>query len=79
MESEYDTKVHENTARRWLLQLGFSRTHHPKGVYFDGHDREDVVAYRQAFLTKMNDLDLKSLTCYGNTPDVAPGEKQESI
>jgi hypothetical protein len=43
-----------NTARRWLLKEGFSYTGHKKDVYFDGHDRPDIVAYRQKeFLPQM--------------------------
>ena len=40
--------------------------HHQKGVYFDGHNRSDVVEYRTSFL---NELDKKSLTCDGNTQE----------
>jgi hypothetical protein len=35
------------TARRWLHKEGFKYIHHRKGLYFDGHDRPDVVEYRQ--------------------------------
>ena len=55
--SEYNTNVHENAARRWPQQLGVYWIHHQKGVYFDGHDWEDVVSYRQDFLRKMNAYD----------------------
>ena len=37
----------ERTARRWLIKLGWRRTVVRKGVYMDGHEREDVVKYRQ--------------------------------
>ena len=36
-----------STARRWLRREGFGYISHKKGLYFDGHDRDDVVAYRQ--------------------------------
>ena len=75
IESEYNTTIHERTARRWLTKLGFARLHHQKGVYFDGHDRDDVVVYRNDFLTTMAELDKKSLTCDGTTPELAAGEK----
>ena len=39
---DYQTKVHEETARRWLDILGFSQVHHRKGMYFNGYDRDDV-------------------------------------
>ena len=35
------------TARRWLHKEGFKYIHHKKDLYFDGHDRPDVVEYRQ--------------------------------
>jgi hypothetical protein len=35
------------TARRWLHREGFRFTEHRKGLYFDGHERPDVVEYRQ--------------------------------
>lgn len=42
------------TARRWLHSEGFKYTTHKKGLYFDGHDRPDVVQYRQnVFLPAM--------------------------
>ena len=31
----------------WLLRLGFHTTKSKKGVYVDGHEREDVIKYRQ--------------------------------
>ena len=36
-----------STARCWLRCEGFQYTGHKKGLYFDGHDRADIVAYRQ--------------------------------
>jgi hypothetical protein len=38
--------ISERTARRWLIKLGWRRTIIRKGVYMDGHEREDVVKYR---------------------------------
>ena len=44
------------TARRWLHREGFKYTAHKKGLYFDGHEREDVVEYRQnVFLPLMQE------------------------
>ena len=71
IQSEYNTTIHESTARRWLDKLGFSRVHHQKGVHFDGHDRDDVISYRNNFLAEW---DKKSLTCTGAIPELAAGE-----
>jgi hypothetical protein len=38
-----------STARRWLHLEGFRYISHKKGLYFDGHDRPDVLAYRQNY------------------------------
>lgn len=39
-------RVRARTARRWLKKIGLVHGRYSKGVYFDGHEREDVVAYR---------------------------------
>lgn len=40
-------KIRVRTARRWLKKLGLSFDTVSKNVYIDGHEREDVVKYRQ--------------------------------
>jgi hypothetical protein len=43
----------------WLCQLGFYLSKSKKGIYVDGHEREDMIAYRQeVFLPMMAKLDL---------------------
>ena len=42
------------TARAWMRQLGFNRKLNTKGVYYDGHERADVLEYRKVYLEKMN-------------------------
>lgn len=74
IKDTYNTSVHNETARTWLHKLGFSQVHHQKGVYFDGHDRDDVVAYRQDFLKQLELLDKKTIKYDGITPDLPPGE-----
>ena len=36
-----------STTYLWLNRLGFYPLESKKGVYVDGHEREDVIAYRQ--------------------------------
>lgn len=36
-----------STARQWLQREGFKFTLHKKAIYYDGHDRSDVVKDRQ--------------------------------
>ena len=54
--------------------LGFKQVNHSKGVYFDGHEREDVVAYRSTFLKTLEDLDLRCIYD-GHTPSLEDDEK----
>jgi hypothetical protein len=48
--------ISSRTARRWLNQLGFSWRDIRKGVFFDGHERDDVVEYRRKFLEDVYDM-----------------------
>ena len=41
------------TARKWLNRLGYKWKEVQKGVFFDGHEREDVIEYRETFLNEM--------------------------
>jgi hypothetical protein len=40
-------RIHVATAQRWMKKLEYRWTKDPKGQFVDGHEREDVVAYRQ--------------------------------
>ena len=44
------------TARKWLMHLGFFFRRDSKNVYYDGHEREDVVQYRNEFVPKLLDV-----------------------
>jgi hypothetical protein len=48
------------TAQRWMHKMGYRWTKQPSGQFVDGHERDDVVAYRQnIFLPAMAELDPK--------------------
>ena len=47
---------------------------HQKGIYFDGHEREDVVEYRRSFVEKLEELDRRC-KYEDHTPMLQPGEK----
>lgn len=36
--------------------MGFKYKQYQKGIYIDGHERDDVVEYRNDFLAKMKEL-----------------------
>ena len=54
---ERNKKISEATARRWLKKMGWEYKAHSKDIYFDGHERPDVVEYRREFLEKMESLE----------------------
>ena len=45
VNDNYSVSITSETARRWLHHLGFNMCDHQKGVYFDGHERDDDVQY----------------------------------
>ena len=75
----------ERTARRWLVKLGWTRTVIRKGVYMDGHERDDVIKYRsEVFLPKMKEYERRMASYEPDgkggmkriEPNLAPGEKE---
>lgn len=47
-------EISERTSTRWLHQLNYNiGDASKKGMYFDGHERPDVVEYRKKFLDEM--------------------------
>ena len=53
LEPGFPRKVSVETARRWLHELGFEPLASGKGMFFVGHERDDVVLARGMFLSKM--------------------------
>jgi hypothetical protein len=70
------------TARRWLIKLGWRYTQVKKGVYMDGHERADVVKYRQeVFLPLMAQFETRMAHYEGQelnrvAPNLQPGERE---
>ena len=75
------------TAYRWLLRLGFSASAEQKGVYVDGHERPDVLEYRDTvFLPRIAALQAKTIQyhevdgiLYVTPPVLSEGEKRHII
>jgi hypothetical protein len=72
----------ERTARRWLLKLGWHLRALKKGIYMDGHEREDVMKYRnEVFLPAMARFEAKMTHFEGPelkkvSPTLKDGEKE---
>jgi hypothetical protein len=79
-----DNGLSERTARRWLVKLGWRNTRLKKGVYMDGHEREDVREYRNSkFLPLMAKYEkamvkwnLVNSELKREDPILGPGEKR---
>ncbi|OAX33831.1 hypothetical protein K503DRAFT_836237 [Rhizopogon vinicolor AM-OR11-026] len=66
------------TAERWMMSCGFRWTTAQNGQYIDGHEREDVVDYRQnRFLPAWYALDSK--TRKWSTIDVTQLDEEQTI
>ena len=51
--------ISERTALRYMRKLGFSYRRYQQGIqYTDGHEREDVLAYRKKYLNKIKGLEI---------------------
>jgi len=53
LQSIFISFISRETARQWLHKMGFYFKTYSKDVYYDGHEREDVIEYRKKFLETM--------------------------
>jgi hypothetical protein len=51
--------ISERTAQRWLKRLDWRYGLKKKGMYIDGHERDDVVAYRKAFCKRWKEYEKR--------------------
>jgi hypothetical protein len=69
LEPGFPQKIGIETARKWMHELGFSVVQKKKGTFVDGHERDDVVNYRNIFLRRMASLGF--LNCANAPTDKA--------
>jgi hypothetical protein len=75
---------HDSTIYRWLHVLGYKHRRVTKGIYIDGHERPDVVAYRADFLLRMEAFRRRATHYIDDAdgarvavqPDLQPGESK---
>ena len=53
--------VSRSTVHQWMKRLDFKVTRYKKGMYVDGHEREDVVIYRSLYLRQLAEYDESGL------------------
>lgn len=79
---EEEKTISERTCQIWLNELGWFHQKHRKDVYYDGHEREDVVKYREKFLSQMQEYERFMPKPSENDimiivePSLGPGEKR---
>jgi hypothetical protein len=64
------SKISKPTIAAHLHRWGFSIGRHSRDVYFDGHERHDVVQYRKAWASRMMSYRLQMKEFAGNDCDV---------
>ena len=75
-------KISLETARRWMIYLGFKCSKQGKGYYTDGHNRPDVTEYRTKFLEEMEVYERRMMKFSGTemtdeeAPTLAEDEKR---
>lgn len=74
-------RIRARTARKWLKLMGLTHSRYTKGVYVDGHEREDVVLYRNnVFLPLWKQFSQRFVVfeedgSWQPPPGLMPGEK----
>ena len=68
------TKISLRTAQRWLKKLSWRYGRKRNGMYIDGHEREDVVKYRNKFIVRWNDY-KKRMVLYDGDGNVVSTPK----
>ena len=54
---EIKKSISNTTVRAWLKYFGWTFRTGAKDIYYDGHERSDVLEYRQEFLAEMEQLE----------------------
>jgi len=62
VNSTYSISISGSTAQRWLKALGFDYNSLKKAIYFDGHERPDVIEKRKDYVNNMLRLRRTSMT-----------------
>ena len=73
-----------STAVRWLHILGYTKQRQKQGIYYDEHERADVIQYRNTFLKQILDYEKLMSHYEGENmnrilPDLAEGEKEHIL
>ncbi|PLW54798.1 hypothetical protein PCANC_03715 [Puccinia coronata f. sp. avenae] len=62
--------LHRTTATRWMVKLGFTPQDYHKSLYFDGHERPDVIIARKKHIDDFDSYRKRSRTYGGEKLDI---------
>ncbi|PLW22371.1 hypothetical protein PCASD_15904 [Puccinia coronata f. sp. avenae] len=62
--------LHCTTATRWMVKLGFTPQDYHKSLYFDGHERPDVILARKKYVDEFDSYRKRSRTYGGEKLDI---------
>ncbi|KAF7361462.1 RNF220 domain-containing protein [Mycena sanguinolenta] len=65
------------TAQRWLHKMGWRFGKKKNGMYVDGHERPDVVEYREGFIARWKEYD-KRMNVYDNDGNLERGPERNA-
>ncbi len=71
LKEKYEVDVCKTTVCAWLHEMGFSYEQHTKGVYFEGHERDDVVASRRSYLNTLQSYEYRMWVYTSPCPDLS--------
>lgn len=69
LKETHKVEVCISTVSNWLHDMGFTYKQHSKGVYFDGHEREDVVEDRKAYLAVLQSYNPRLWISHSPAPN----------
>jgi hypothetical protein len=65
----YGKNLGKTEACKWIRSLGFKYSRTKSQIYFDGHERKDVVVYRITYVSKMLEYRAQWMYTYSG-PDM---------
>ena len=69
VKEHHGVEICTSTASLWLHDMGFSYKQFSKGVYFDGHEREDVVKDRKLYLETLSSYSHRMWISHSPAPN----------
>lgn len=66
----FEKTISQVTAYKWMRKLGFQSQLYQKSLYFDGHERPDVIEYQNKYLSDVAELRMRSVKYTGDNLEI---------